>query len=316
MGKNLNFEEVRKYLKKCGWSDNEIGNLDDSLIDTTISLKKWKNTFVGAFCTFKRMPHVLKHLAKALENPIPVWEDFTMANVKIIVKTIAEYTSANTARMYMAHIVSVLNTFRDSVPEIPKVDTKKAVAVIKKTPSQHIVLNEREINMLIDTPTKSTTEEDVKRAFLIEALCGARTSDAQEITLSNIQDGWIVYVSKKTKTLTQVPVHKKIIPLLSAQSKSIHNRSVFNVTLQRLCRRAGIVDIVEIYKAGERVRGPKWQFVSTHTARRSFATNLAMRHVPVATISKFMGHADVKMTSKYICVDKSDMNDYVFDFFN
>ena len=308
--------DVYEYLKKCGWTDNDIRNLDDRHIDCTISFDEWKKTFVGAFCTFKKLPHVLDHISDALKQYIPHWIDFNAQNVKIIARSIADETSSNTARVYMAHIVSILNTYKDTTPEIPKVNYSKAVGIIKRTPTQHVVLSEEEINRLIEVSTNSETEDDVKRSFIIEALCGASTSDVEALSTDNIQDGWIIYVSKKTKTLTQVPLHKKILPFLSAKPSKEHNRFVTNVTIQRLCHRAGITEEVEIFKAGKRVKAPKWKLVGSHTARRSFATNLAVRNVPIATISKFMGHSDIKMTSKYICIDKSHITPDTMAFFN
>lgn len=313
--KRQTLSRICDWLSQCGWTDNEILNLDIRHIDATLSFEEWKSTFVGAFCSFKRMPHILRYVADAMGKDIPVWKDFTLPTVKMVVKTIAEKVSANSARTYMAHVVSVLNSYKDVEPGIPRVDYTKAMAAVKRTPTQHVVLTEEEIDRLIDIWTESDTEMDVKRAFIIEALCGARSSDAKGITEDNVQDGWITYVSKKTKTLTSVPLHRKLLPFLRIKPVKDHNRGVVNDIIQRLCRRAGIDTYVEIYKGGRREKAPKWQLVGSHTARRSFATNLALRNIPVATISKFMGHSSVAMTSKYICIDKSAVSDDVMAFF-
>ena len=46
--------------------------------------------------------------------------------------------------------------------------------------------------------------------------------------------------------------------------------------------------------------GKKHEFVSSHTARRSFASNLASLGVPVREIQLRMGHASAAITERYI----------------
>lgn len=47
----------------------------------------------------------------------------------------------------------------------------------------------------------------------------------------------------------------------------------------------------------------KYNLVSTHTARRSFATNLLKaKDVPLAAISKALGHSKITTTMRYLRV--------------
>ena len=47
----------------------------------------------------------------------------------------------------------------------------------------------------------------------------------------------------------------------------------------------------------------KYKLVSTHTARRSFATNLLKaKDIPLAVISKALGHSKVTTTMRYLRV--------------
>ena len=55
-----------------------------------------------------------------------------------------------------------------------------------------------------------------------------------------------------------------------------------------------------IFHKGEDVVGEKWQFVTSHTARKSFATNVYLRCRDIFLISKYMGHSSVDMTATYI----------------
>jgi hypothetical protein len=47
----------------------------------------------------------------------------------------------------------------------------------------------------------------------------------------------------------------------------------------------------------------KWEMVMTHTARRSFCTNMYLRGIPTPTIMAISGHRTEKNFYKYIKAD-------------
>lgn len=72
--------------------------------------------------------------------------------------------------------------------------------------------------------------------------------------------------------------------------------------------RAGITEIVKItHKKGNRViedSRPKFAWVSSHTARRSFCTNEYLAGTPCDLIMAISGHKTEKAFRKYIKADK------------
>jgi integrase len=60
----------------------------------------------------------------------------------------------------------------------------------------------------------------------------------------------------------------------------------------------------------------KYQLCAFHTARRSFASILAAKGVPVAEISQFMSHSSLSMTERYIKVDTKKISEEALSFFN
>ena len=54
------------------------------------------------------------------------------------------------------------------------------------------------------------------------------------------------------------------------------------------------------------IRKYKWQLVSTHTARRSFATNLYLSGFPAISIMKITGHRTEASFLKYIRITQRD----------
>jgi integrase len=84
-----------------------------------------------------------------------------------------------------------------------------------------------------------------------------------------------------------------------------------NLYLKELC--AIVPELNEIVSTSQPEGGmnisrqvPKHKLVSTHTARRSFATNMYLMGVPVLSIMKVTGHKSEKQFMEYIKITPSD----------
>lgn len=62
------------------------------------------------------------------------------------------------------------------------------------------------------------------------------------------------------------------------------------------------------------VKGPKANFVRTHTARRSAATNLAMQGVPLDFIAKLGGWKKLEVLKKYLLASGLDVAKVVAEY--
>ena len=153
------------------------------------------------------------------------------------------------------------------------------------------------------------TCELVRNRFLIGAFSGLRVSDFSRLGEMNIVDGLIILRTRKTDTPIAVPVHPVIREILDCGfdlNKTISDQKM-NTYIKRLAKMAGIDEKVAIreYRGGTaRIRcTEKYNLVSTHTARRSFATNLLKaKDVPLAAISKALGHSKITTTMRYLRV--------------
>lgn len=91
----------------------------------------------------------------------------------------------------------------------------------------------------------------------------------------------------------------------------------FNDVIRHICEYVGIDDKVRLYRRGGYQEGKKYEFVTSHTARKSFASNLYLRGCDIYSISKMLGHSSVEMTaSKYIVCGLRDLDSKVMGFFN
>ncbi|MGH2612096.1 MAG: site-specific integrase, partial [Rhabdochlamydiaceae bacterium] len=88
--------------------------------------------------------------------------------------------------------------------------------------------------------------------------------------------------------------------------ESISNQKT-NEGLKEICQR---VSSLQVSASKTRTQGgmklttnyQKWQIVSTHTGRRTFATNAYLQGVPTVTIMAVTGHKTEKAFLKYIKV--------------
>lgn len=270
--------------------------------------KTWKRTFVGAYLLkFPICPQVVAYVAEALEVDVPRWEHFTKLNLIEVRNYICNKVSPNSAKTYCSNLSATLNDFKEEglIPCSNVCDPLN----VKKVPSQNTFLTVDEIELIHNYVPQTETERTVKRWFMVECYTGARTSDARLLTEQNIKGDKISYISGKTKIEAIVPIHRNLAQYLVVpeDEKTTHNRAVVNRTLKTICKRLGITKEITLYKAGKSQTKPKWEFVGSHTARRSFATNLALAGEKIAVISAYMGHTNIEMTSKYIVIDTENI---------
>jgi integrase len=251
-------------------------------------------------------------------NAHATWESVTKSNLSDFAAFLKERVSQSSARTYCAMLKGVINLYKEeagiSSEALSKLNVKKDV-------SQNVFLTESEIKRIVDYVPRSDSERYVRNTFLIGCLTGARHSDYDFFSNDNIVDGYLVYVSQKTKIEARVPVSPLLVRLLEERMDIVsENISIsdmcFNETIRSICRKCNIFAKTKIYQAGRYQDGAKWEFVASHTARRSFVTNLYLRGADLYSISKLAGHSSSKQTESYICCGLRTLSDRVLSYFN
>ena len=256
-------------------------------------------------------PALLKHLRAA---GIADWGDLTKSKLYEFRDTLAASVCASSAKTYLAVFKGILARYEDEA-DICK-DFRDILKIRGEKP-QKTYLTDKELERLAAVPTKSDEERTVLCQFLIGAYTGMRISDIRRVGRENIADGYLDYVSQKTGVRATVPCGEKVLHCIHYVQDSGLELSTagYNKALRRLCKRAGIRDRVKVHKAGHDLTGEKWQFVSSHTARISFCTNLAKRHAPILDISRLAGHTSTGMTERYIVRTDIDLPKSAMDYF-
>jgi integrase len=149
----------------------------------------------------------------------------------------------------------------------------------------------------------------ISRFFLRGCYTGLRFSDFSRLTPKNILNGFITITQTKTGDDVVIPVHtviKKIIKKYDGLPPTISNQK-FNNYLKEVCQDIPCLQTIEsktFTKGGKKItlNMNKWEMVSSHTARRSFATNEYLKGTPSITIMAVTGHKTEKAFLKYIKV--------------
>jgi site-specific recombinase XerD len=177
-----------------------------------------------------------------------------------------------------------------------------------------VYLNDNELERLKTCVLPSNKLENVRDIFLIVCYIGLRISDYKKIDGRNIiHNGNILKVlTAKTNEEVFIPLNSFVKSTLAKYDYSLKMISdqKFNEYIKEVCRLAGIDELITYYQtkgdAKIQVISPKYSLITSHTARRSFATNAFLAGVPTLSIMKITGHKTEKSFLKYIKVSKEE----------
>jgi integrase len=245
----------------------------------------------------------------------PTWDNLTAVNLKRFNAYLHEHLSANTVKNYIAELRAVINLYKDQ-RDIPITDKNmKSVLKTKSVRSTHCYLTIEELEKFEDLENLNPTQRDVRDMFLLQAWTGCRLSDAITLTEENISGDMLTYTSQKTQIYASVPLKPVVRDIISRIPQiKIHNKMTYNRNVHQLCKMAGITQPTMVWQSGKKVTEPKCELISSHSARRSFATNLYEAGIEINKISYMMGHTNTAMTERYIC-SNMEMGEEIREFF-
>lgn len=188
---------------------------------------------------------------------------------------------------------------------------KKGFRVFKED-VDNIYLSEDEIRKLFDLDLSQKERMAFARdLFIVGCYTGLRFSDFSQIKRENIRNGMISLRTQKTNELVTIPVHPIVEEIMSKYKGKYSNslppafaNQIMNGYLKDIGKLAEFEESVLISKTigGKKVSQTfkKHELITTHTARRSFATNLFLQEFPAISIMKLTGHRSEKNFMNYI----------------
>ncbi len=159
---------------------------------------------------------------------------------------------------------------------------------------------------------KIKSYEVVRNKFLVGCCTALRVSDFNRLSDMNIKDNFIKIKTKKTKTPVVIPINAMLRSILDSGfdlTTPVSDQKI-NEHIKEICKMAGINEMIEITtnKGGKDIpeTHPKYELVTTHTARRSGATNMYKAGIPTLAIMKITGHKTEKAFMKYIKITEEE----------
>jgi integrase len=176
--------------------------------------------------------------------------------------------------------------------------------------SESIYLNEDELSKIFEYDFSNNPRlERVRDLFIVSAWTGLRFGDVTRLTPQNIEDDFINITQSKTNAPVIIPLHWTVKYMLDKYNGNLPeplSNQKFNDYLKELCKKVGITEPVHksITKGGKKItkKYKKYELVTAHTGRRSFATNLYKQGFPALSIMQITGHKSEQSFLKYIKV--------------
>lgn len=253
-----------------------------------------------------------KHLGRVGINR---WADVTRTALYELRDELNDSVRPATAKTICANFKAILNRYKDEL-ELPT-DYAKILSV-KATKPMKTFLNEGDLAKLENAPVHTVRQQFVKNVFLICAYTGLRVSDAMNLTRENIDGNVLRFTAIKTKKSGCIPLKPSLIPRIEwvADHQDCRvTRAGYNSAIRLMCMKAGIDEEVVVFKGGKEQKGPKWKFVSSHTARISTASCLYRAGVPIGDICTLLQHSGSSMTERYVVRDKVELSQKAMRFF-
>lgn len=190
--------------------------------------------------------------------------------------------SGNTKHQYQTMFSAILSFSQreGDIPTNPMRELSSSEKLKPHSPSKAF-LTKDEIEKMASTPAEGA----VKRAFLFSCFTGLRLSDIRALEWKNIQEGNIRLRMKKTGQEILIPLSieaRKCLPPKEGGKVFPNLGANTTAKVTRWASRSGIL-----------------KKVTFHTARHSFATLLLTFGADIYTVSRLLGHSDLKTTQIY-----------------
>ncbi|MEO9484370.1 MAG: site-specific integrase [Ekhidna sp.] len=308
-GSPINKEVLRRELDKLlgripTLVEKDFFDFYNSEIE--INRKSWKTGSIKALkTTFNQL--------KKFEKETNYFISFATINLDFHAKFTNWLNAQNYAKNYVGkqirNIRTILNMAEDLNYPVNPDFHKKSFKVLREE-SDNVYLTTDELNQLKEFQYDDPSHERCRDLFLFLCNTALRISDAKRINESHVFDDYIMIKAIKTYQNVTIPLNREAKRILGKYDNNLPSFAdqYFNRLLKVICRAAGIDKSVTITKTkgGMRVDAvkKKWELVSSHTGRRSFATNRFLEKMPIQEIMAYTGHKTESVFRQYVKADQ------------
>ena len=149
--------------------------------------------------------------------------------------------------------------------------------------------------------------------FILGCHTGMRFSDYSRLSMNDISDGVIHFITQKCNAPVDIPVHPRVAKILESYGGTMPSMTgqKFNLYIKAVCKEAGITEEVFVRKGGTQLRCKKYELVSSHTARRTGLTNMYKAGIPTYRCMMISGHKTEKVFLTYLRITQEENAEYL-----
>ena len=252
------------------------------------------------YLTYLKNKNLSKNTINVYYKNSKVWLDFlnsSKPNKRLFVKFINEYArthSPNTVRLMYSSVLSYMkymknwklyNEFQDIKLPIVQMNNKTIISLEEYN----------SVKLKVNTRRWFDRRNWILFSFMF--FTGIRGSEVKQINKTKINNNQMEIVGKGKKTRV-IFIPSYLLELLKKWKANKINiaRNGKQLTYKQLN--------VIIKKVGKELFHKN---ISSHSLRRSYATNLLRNNVDLKTVSKLLGHSNINTTSRYIFLTNDEI---------
>lgn len=284
-------EKFSKYLQAI--RDGEITNRD----------KKYSGSVVNI------LEHVGKHITANEWLASKDINKLTYSDLEKLKKYLTEKNlSQNTIRVYLEYAYQFLkqthkrgwhqNTVYETVGLKPAAEEQDF----------GVYLNNEEIKHLysLEFTYSKEARKRIRDYFVFGCLTGLRFNDIKRAGALTVNSNKLAINTQKRGQTVLIPLGAMALEIWNRYGGKFHDHDnhTFNTSLRRICKQAGFTE--KILWVGTRggkklqIEKPRYECCSSHTMRRSFATNAYRAGIAAGYIMKITGHKTESSFMRYI----------------
>ena len=220
----------------------------------------------------------------------------------------------NSAKKSLSHIKKVLREAYENKLHENDIFTHKKFN-IKNVQTEGVYLSLDELAQIYRHKFDSKLEA-LRDLFILACFTGQRVSDWSKLNQENLseEDGQLFFniLTQKTKKTVSIPLHPVTKIILQKYNNNLPKYSsvYINKSIKTICKLAGIDSVISKteYRHGKAilVKYKKYELVTSHTARRSFATNMYLSGRSLEEIKHLTGHSNISTLELYIKASSLD----------
>lgn len=305
-----------------------IGFIDHFIKDCEFGVRlspkrqKLKPSSIGSYKTTKG--YLLKfqeHTKKVLtlkdfsQSDIDKFSDFLI---------IDEEFAMNTHAKAMMDLLQIIK-YAVKLKKIPAVKMVELEFDTRREETDSIYLTENEILKLLEIKDfDDPIHEEVRDVFVVGCFTAMRFSDYSTIDPSAIRNNRLEFVQKKTGGKVTIPIHPVVNSLLKKYDNALpkvpknneFNRIIKLVGEKLPCLHVPFTKQVTYGRELKELVDMKYNYLQTHTARRSFCSNEYLKGTDPLIIMSISGHKSHKSFMRYIKVSSDQYADKLDDIWN